>query len=61
MKKLLICAMLGLASAPAVAIVESVSVGGDGRVQEIHYTPNEVFNIHAVVGNSTLIQLEEGE
>lgn len=61
MKKLLICAMLGLASAPAVAIVEPVSVGGDGRVQEIHYTPNEVFNIHAVVGNSTLIQLEEGE
>lgn len=50
-----------MTSASTFAIIEPVPVGADGRVQEITYAKNEVFNIRAMVGNSTLIQLEEGE
>lgn len=61
MKKLLLSSLLCLASVSSFAVIEPMPIAGDNRVQQIIYANNEVFNIHAGVGNSTLIQLEDGE
>jgi type IV secretion system protein VirB9 len=50
-----------LACGSAVAATAPVGTGFDQRIQNVMYNPDDVVVVRTRVGNTTLIQLEEGE